>query len=186
MQNTEFELRTATVAAVDKKLTGYVVKWDRRSELLWDEFVEQFSPHAFKDSLASGTDIRALFEHDYKALLGRTQSGTLILSEDDTGLRFELTPPDTQIGRDVLVSVERGDISGMSFGFRAISDHWDINQVPYLRTVLVAELAEITVTSMPAYRDSDVKLAKRSLEVVGIYTRTLPKDDWLTLLELEG
>ena len=95
--------------------------------------------------------MRALYEHNYTQLLGRTKSGTLVLSEDDTGLRFELTPPNTQLGNDVLELVERGDISGMSFGFRALKEAWDIGQSPYLRTVTAAELREITVTSMPAY-----------------------------------
>lgn len=68
--------------------------------------------------------MRALYEHNYTQLLGRTKSGTLVLSEDDTGLRFELTPPNTQLGNDVLELVERGDISGMSFGFRALKESW--------------------------------------------------------------
>jgi len=163
MKETDFEIRTATLSAADKKLVGYAVKWNSRSQVLWDEFVEQFAHNAFKDSLASGADVRALYEHDYTALLGRNTSGTLILSEDATGLRFELTPPDTQLGRDVLTLVERGDISGMSFGFRALKDQWDITTKPYVRTVLAAELREITVTSIPAYRETDVQIAKRSL-----------------------
>ncbi|WP_336661298.1 HK97 family phage prohead protease, partial [Enterobacter hormaechei] len=111
----------------------------------------------------SGSDVRALYEHNYTQLLGRTKSGTLVLSEDDTGLRFELTPPNTQLGNDVLELVERGDISGMSFGFRALKEAWDIGQSPYLRTVTAAELREITVTSMPAYPESGVEIAHRSL-----------------------
>ncbi|MCX8305111.1 phage major capsid protein [Enterobacter pseudoroggenkampii] len=80
-----------------------------------------------------------------------------------TGLRFELTPPNTQLGNDVLELVERGDISGMSFGFRALKEAWDIGRSPYLRTVTAAELREITVTSMPAYPESGVEIAHRSL-----------------------
>lgn len=163
MKNNDFEIRTATLTATDKKLVGYAVKWNSRSEVLWDEFVEQFAPNAFKDSLAAGTDVRALYEHDRMALLGRSTSGTLLLNEDATGLRFELTPPDTQLGRDVLILVERGDISGMSFGFRALKDQWDVSTQPYVRTVLAAELREITVTSLPAYPESAVEVAKRSL-----------------------
>ncbi|MEQ1976813.1 HK97 family phage prohead protease [Xenorhabdus sp. SGI240] len=162
----DFEIRTASLSASDKKLTGYVVKWSSRSHLLWDEFVEQFAPNAFSTSLAMNADIRALYEHDHMNLLGRTTSGTLQLNEDATGLRFELTPPDTQLGRDVLTLVERGDISGMSFGFRALKDLWDVGQEPYIRTVLEAELREITITSMPAYPESGVEIAKRSLNAV--------------------
>jgi HK97 family phage prohead protease len=51
----------------------------------------------------------------------------------------------------------------MSFGFRALKESWDIAQSPYLRTVTAAELREITVTSMPAYPESGVEIAHRSL-----------------------
>lgn len=163
MKTIDFEVRTSELAASNKKLVGYAIRWNSLSEVIWDEFVEQFAPGAFTDSLAGGSDVRALFEHDYTQLLGRTKSGTLILTEDNTGLRFELTPPDTQLGRDVLTMVERGDITGMSFGFRALKESWDITPTPYVRTVTAAELREITVTSMPAYPESDVDIAHRSL-----------------------
>ncbi|ECE8269148.1 HK97 family phage prohead protease [Salmonella enterica subsp. enterica] len=164
MKNTDFEIRTAELTASNEKLVGYVVRWNSRSELIWGEFYEMFAPYAFKDSLASGRDVRALYEHDYKGLLGRTTSGTLLLSEDDTGLRFELDPPDTQTGRDLLALVKRGDLSGMSFGFRATKEIWDFNQNPCTRAVTAAELLEITVTATPAYSESDVAIALRSLE----------------------
>ncbi|MCU7302495.1 HK97 family phage prohead protease, partial [Escherichia albertii] len=69
----------------------------------------------------------------------------------------------TQLGKDVLTLVERGDITGMSFGFRALCEEWSIAQKPYLRTVTAAELREITITSMPAYPESGVEIARRSL-----------------------
>ncbi|ENF3560619.1 HK97 family phage prohead protease, partial [Escherichia coli] len=102
MQNTDFEIRTSELTASDKKLVGYAVRWNSLSEIIWDEFREQFTPGAFADYLAAGNDVRCLYEHDYTRLLGRTKSGTLVLTEDNTGLRFELTPPDTQLGKDVL------------------------------------------------------------------------------------
>ncbi|WP_312670696.1 HK97 family phage prohead protease [Pseudescherichia sp.] len=163
MKTVDFEIRTSELIASNKKLVGYAVRWNSQSEVIWDEFVEQFAPGAFSESLASGSDVRALYEHNYTQLLGRTKSGSLVLAEDDTGLRFELTPPDTQLGRDVLTLVERGDLSGMSFGFRALKESWEIGQSPYLRTVTAAELREITVTSMPAYPESAVEVAQRSL-----------------------
>ncbi|MEQ1969411.1 HK97 family phage prohead protease [Xenorhabdus nematophila] len=181
--NNNFEIRTASLSASDKKLTGYVIKWNSRSHVLWDEFIEQFAPNAFSASLTANTDVRALYEHDHMNLLGRTTSGTLQLSEDTTGLRFELTPPDTQLGRDVLTLVERGDIQGMSFGFRAIKDQWDVGQEPYVRTVLEAELREITITSLPAYPESGVEIAKRSLNAIKIRNADL-RHYWLQLSEV--
>ena len=147
MKTIDFEIRTSELSASNKKLVGYAVRWNSLSEVIWDEFREQFAPGAFKDSLASGSDVRALYEHNYTQLLGRTKSGTLVLSEDDTGLRFELTPPNTQLGNDVLELVERGDISGMSFGFRALKESWDITPTPYIRTVTAAALSKSKVAA---------------------------------------
>lgn len=163
MDTVNFEIRTSELIAKERRLVGYAVRWNSLSEIIWDEFREQFTPGAFSGYLTSGNDVRCLFEHDYTQLLGRTKSGTLILTEDDTGLRFELTPPNTQLGNDVLELVERGDIEGMSFGFRALKENWDITQSPYLRTVTAAELREITITSLPAYPESGVEIAHRSL-----------------------
>ena len=163
--NKEFEIRAATLSTDDdnQKLVGYVVKGNSPSEVLYCDFVESFAPNAFSESLASGEDVRALFEHDHTKLLGRTRAGTLKLEEDATGLRFELTPPDTTIGRDLLVSVARGDITGMSFGFWAKEETWNFDVEPYQRTVTKADLFEITVTSIPAYPESSVEIAKRSM-----------------------
>ena len=161
--NKEFEIRSATLSADEEnqKLVGYAVKWNSPSQVLYCDFVESFAPKAFSDSLASGEDVRALFEHDYTKLLGRTSAGTLKLEEDSTGLRFELTPPDTTIGKDLLVSVSRGDITGMSFGFRAMEAEWNFDVEPYQRTVI-----KVTVTSIPAYPESSVEIAKRSMVAV--------------------
>lgn len=161
--NKEFEIRSATLQADNQTLTGYAVRWNSPSELIFGEFVENFAPNAFRDSLAAGNDIRALFEHDHTKLLGRTSADTLKLEEDGTGLRFQLTPPDTSLGRDLLVSVARGDITGMSFGFRALAETWNFDLTPNVRTVTAAELVEITITSIPAYPESSIQIAKRSM-----------------------
>lgn len=184
MDKNKYEIRSTELSREDTKLIGYVVKWNSRSQLIWGEFYEQFAPNAFSQSLNGGPDIRALFEHDHTKLLGRTVSNTLMLNEDDIGLRFELTPPDTQLGRDLLVSVDRGDIRGMSFGFMATTESWDFNQEPCLRTVTSAELFEITVTSIPAYQESDIQIAKRSmLEAKAKLQPDLSKA-WLDLVRL--
>jgi HK97 family phage prohead protease len=82
--------------------------------LLWREVVR---PGAFAAALREKQDVRALFNHDENLILGRTRSGTLELSEDGTGLLSRTEPPDTDYARNLLVSIERGDVSGMSFAF---------------------------------------------------------------------
>ena len=59
-----------------------------------------------------------LFNHSDSAVLGRTVAGTLRLSEDSRGLKFECDLPDTTAGRDTYESVQRGDLNGCSFAFQ--------------------------------------------------------------------
>lgn len=125
---------------------------------------------SFREKVAAGTfrraiaedDVRALFNHDANIVLGRNRAGTLKLSEDDVGLAYEITPPDTQAARDLLVSIDRGDISQSSFGFRVRKEEWDETQDPPLRTILEVELFDVSPVTFAAYPTTDVAL--RSLE----------------------
>ena len=45
----------------------------------------------------------------------------------------------------------------------ATQEEWKFDTEPCQRTVLKAELFEITVTSIPAYPESSVEIAKRSM-----------------------
>jgi HK97 family phage prohead protease len=143
-------------------LVGYAAKFNSRSHDLGG-FVEIVAPGAFKTSLANKPDVRALYEHDPAKILGRATAGTLTLAEDGTGLRVEITPPDTTIGRDVLELVKRGDISGMSFGFRTISDTWHEDpDKRMVRTLQEVVLNEVSVVGQPAYPQTEIAL--RSLD----------------------
>src|SRR6266849_10066241 len=77
-------------------------------------FRERIQPGAFKRTLRQGADVRALLNHDPNFVLGRNKSKTLSLSEDDQGLAYNVTPPDTQWARDLVVSMKRGDINQSS------------------------------------------------------------------------
>jgi hypothetical protein len=95
-------------------------------------------------------------------VLGRNTAGTLKLLEDEKGLRVEIDPPDTQVARDLMTSMERGDINQMSFGFIARAQEWDDNEEPPLRTIQEAQLLDVSVVTYPAYEETTVAL--RSLE----------------------
>ncbi len=160
-----FEIRSGgDLRAVSPgKLAGYAAIYNSHSQDLGG-FVERIMPGAFKRSLSQPDHIRALLEHDPQRLLGRVGSRTLSLQEDTKGLYFELSLPDTSYGRDLGVLVERGDISGCSFGFRCPKggDHWDVRADQVVRDLITVDLQEITVTANPAYLDTTV--AKRSME----------------------
>jgi HK97 family phage prohead protease len=119
---------------------------------------EVIAPGAFRASLADGGDKLALVDHDPGRLLGRTGSGTLRLSEDSRGLSFSLDVPPTQLGNDVLVLAERGDLGGVSIGFRAKDENWQ-GQRRELRAV---DLAEISIISaFAAYPDTSIAVRRR-------------------------
>lgn len=116
--------------------------------------VERIMPGAFTKAV-SEDDVRALFNHDADNLLGRTRSGTLRLSLDQRGVRYEIDPPDTQTARDLLASLKRGDISGSSFAFdiRGEAIRRDGNQ--YVRELTDVKLYDVGPVTYPAYTGTD-------------------------------
>ena len=156
-----------TLQATGKTLHGYAAVFNSEANL--GTFSEVIRPGAFAKSLATGSNIRALYQHDGTALLGTTRGGTLQLREDAKGLAFTLALPDTSHGRDLAVLVDRGDVAGCSFGFRVNpgGDRWEERGSTMVRELLDVDLAEITLTSDPAYQDTSVAL--RSMPVVSFW-----------------
>jgi len=150
-------------------LTGYAALFNSWSEDLGG-FREQIAPGAFKRSLKARNDIKMLWNHETGEVLGSTRSGTLRLTEDERGLRVEASLPDTQRGRDAKILIERGDVSGFSFGFSVAErgDTW--NSEGNERTLKSVRLFEVSLTPFPAYTATNGtasvrgidKLAKRS------------------------
>lgn len=142
----------------NRTLTGYAVKWDKKSQVLghFYKFREQIQKGAFTESLKND-DQRFLWSHDSSKVLGRTKNGTLRLKEDDVGLRVELDLPNTTLGNDTYESIKRGDVDGMSFGFMVESEEIKEpdDDLP-LRTVTKARLLEVSAVAFPAYPDSEV------------------------------
>lgn len=140
----------------NRTIHGYAVKWNLLSHKIMGRFSERFQKGAFTESLQT-EDQRALWSHDTTKILGRRKNNTLRLYEDDVGLRFELDLPNTTIGNDTYESVKRGDIDGVSFGFRAIDQDWENrDENNPIRTVKKASLLEISPVGFPAYPDSEV------------------------------
>lgn len=142
-----------------KVARGYAALFGSETEVSF--FREVISPGAFTDTLKKA-DVRALVDHDTGRVIGRSSAKTLRLSEDEKGLFVEIDLPDTSDGRDLATLLERGDISGMSFGFRVTHDEWDETVEPVLRTIHQVELFEVSAVAFPAYPDTE--LALRSFE----------------------
>jgi len=142
-------------------ITGYAAVFNRRSVMLWD-FQEEILTGAFASTLKRNPDIRALWQHDTAQVLGRTTNQTLRLWEDETGLGFELRPPATQVGRDAVVLIERGDVNQMSFGFSMAPEgaKWFTDDTGILvrQLIEVDNLMEVSPVTFPAYLDTTAYL----------------------------
>ena len=95
-------------------------------------------------------------------MLGRTPK-TLTLTKDTRGLAFELDPAQTQAGRDALALVHARRCHRRLFGFRTLKDAWRQDAGVMVRELLDIEIAEICLTAFPAYQQTDVSVAQRSL-----------------------
>jgi len=146
-------------------LTGYPAVFNSLS-LDLGGFKERIAPGAFARTIEDD-DVRGLFNHDSNFILGRTGSGTLRLDEDEHGLRMELDLPDTQVARDLAVSMQRGDISGGSFGFslHMDGDSWqESDDAGAIRTLSSVRLYDVGPVVYPAYPATDVSVAQRSMD----------------------
>lgn len=152
------EIRAAGDAG--KVAAGYAALFNSETDI-GGYFREVILPGAFVDTIKS-SDVLALIQHDNGRVIGRSTSGTLRLKEDATGLAVEIDLPDTSDGRDLAVQLERGDIAGMSFGFRVTHDEWDESGKIPKRTIHKVDLFEVSAVANPAYDDTSIAL--RSLD----------------------
>ena len=154
---TKGETIVTTRADGGRTLSGYAAVFydpaDKGTEYeLWAGMKERISPRAFDRALAEKHDVRGLFNHDVNYLLGRTAAGTLRLSTDGKGLRYDIDLADTQAGRDVAAMVERGDLTGSSFSFVAKkTTHEDLGNKERARTIDDVDLFDVGPVTFPAY-----------------------------------
>jgi len=175
-QQTEnlFERRTITLKelrvvddisedSAEPTIDGYASVFDSWSEELGGNqpFRERVVKGAFEQTIQED-DIRALFNHDPNYVLGRNKSGTLTLEEDDKGLHVKIKPPNTQWAKDLLVSIKRGDITQMSFGFTVILDRWNYEDGADVRELLKVKLYDVSPVTFPAYTQTECGI--RSLD----------------------
>jgi HK97 family phage prohead protease len=149
----KLEVRTAEGG---KQIVGYGAVFNVET-VIGNFFRERIMPGAFAGLLRS--DVRSLYNHDPNYVLGRTSSGTLTLSEDATGLLYAVTPPQSRA--DVVEALERGDVTGSSFGFRVKRDEWTrpttAAELP-LRTIHeFEELLDVGPVTFPAYDETSAE-----------------------------
>jgi hypothetical protein len=143
-------------------ITGYAAAFSKLSRRLGG-FVERVMPGAFDASLRSvaagdaNVNLVCRFNHKDDMLLGTTQAGTLQLSIDERGLKYDVLPPSCR--GDVLELVQRGDVRYSSFAFRCVNpgedDTWGVTDYGFpMRSLHNTELIDVAPVTDPAYRDT--------------------------------
>ncbi|WP_342419854.1 HK97 family phage prohead protease [Paenibacillus sp. FSL H8-0168] len=151
-----------------QRIVGYGLRFNVWSQDLGG-FIEQIDPGSLDE--ADMTDVRCLIDHETGKILGRTTSGTLALTVDEFGLRYDVDPPDTSYADDLIKVMKRGDINQSSFGFRVDyendGDEWvyDSNTGIYKRTIRkIKRIFDVSVVTYPAYTQAESLVSNRSQE----------------------
>ena len=150
------------------RFTGYASTTETPYEV--SDFTETIARGAFKRTLSNEPDVVFLVNHA-GIPMARTKSGTLTLSEDARGLRVDadLDPTDPNV-QAILPAMKRGDLTEMSFAFRATDQDWDeryenrtIKEVSIHRgdVSMVTMGANPTTTGEVAFRSEDGLLEVR-------------------------
>lgn len=169
--NIPLEVRAAEDGKEESRtIRGYAAVFNTDNSQLDQEgrgFTERLDPHCF-DGVINKSDVCALYEHDYATgILARCTNGkgTMKLSIDKKGLLCEFDLPNTTLGDNVLESVKRGDLRGMSFSFTTKADEWSHDDNDnYTRTIKeVDKLFDVSLVAMPAYDKTSVDLRSVAL-----------------------
>ena len=169
MSNKEIRAMETIKAVDDEKMIveGYALRFNTLSNDLGG-FVETISPEALKETDLS--DVRCLIDHDSSKVLGRTTSETLELKVDDEGLYFRAQLPDTTYAKDLYENIRLGNINQCSFGFilDENGDEFEKREDGLFKRTLrkIKSLFDVSVVTYPAYNDTQVAPALRSIEQI--------------------
>jgi Escherichia/Staphylococcus phage prohead protease len=177
---TEYRIFKSEVRASkgDKpQIGGYAAVFNTETDLGYVR--EKIAPGAFKNAIQEGQDVKCLFNHDPNKVLGRTKNGTLRLSEDNTGLKYDCDiDKSTSVGKDVHAHISRGDIDQCSFGFvvRDEEVNYDNDGIPH-RTIKQADLFDVSPVTYPAYPTTSVEARSNAEALRKFKTPTTDPDE---------
>lgn len=175
-----------------RMLTGYAAVFYDGSPgseyRLSEDAVERIMPSAFDASLASHDDVAAAWNHNGDYVLGSRAAGTLRLSKDSKGLRYEIpydeSDPDHQ---RVMAKVRSGTVTGASFSFLVRNQNVRRVKEGFIREILDVLLLECGPVWRPAYGNSTATARDdRPLSVREEYERKKRDPVYLRLQQIEA
>lgn len=134
---------------------GHAIVFDKWS-LDLGGFIERVRPEAVNRTLNTGHDVHALWNHNSDNPIGRLSARTMSIWKDSAGLASTIVPP--AWGAKYIETVGRGDVSGMSFGFRMLEDEWQFDGKIPTRDLTDLIVKEISAVAFPAYPDTDIRV----------------------------
>jgi len=164
MENKEIRLYRAEYQVTkdedkdEKRVSGYAALFDTDSRDLG--FRETISTDAFDGRLDD--NVILTFNHDPNLILDRNMGGTLKLSVDERGLRYDATLPNTTTGNDVAELMKRGLLYESSFAFTVEEDDWSKDGDITRREIKkIGRLVDVSIVGVGAYANTDVALRSK-------------------------
>jgi HK97 family phage prohead protease len=163
------EIRTIDVQDLELRMdgdnpvvVGYGAVFNSMSNDLGG-FREFIGSEAFEGRLED--DVRFLINHDGMPL-ARTTNGTLRLSVDERGLKYEAKlNPNVSTSRDLMELLKDGTINQSSFAFIVEDDSWEMKDGMNVRTInKVSRLYDVSAVTYPAYNEASSSVALRSMQ----------------------
>ena len=173
MKNNNLEIRNNGIVIErsydgSRHVEGYAVVFESQSEDLG--FFEKIDRGAITQELVDNSDVFAVLNHDDEKVLARSKNGvgSLKLTVDDKGLKYEFDAAETQLGNDLLEYLKRGEINTSSFAFALDyndpeAETWERKNGANYRTIhKIAYLHDVSPVWNAAY--SATSVSQRSLD----------------------
>lgn len=141
---------------------------------LYRDLVERIGRGAFDRAISEKDDVRALFNHDVNQILGRSSAGTLRLSVDEVGLRYEFDVPDSPNGQNLVAALERKDVTGSSFSFDILKVQYSEEKDYFVREMLDVRLYDVGPVTFPAYTAATAGVRSEWKQI----KRTAKRSEW--------
>ena len=154
--------------APSRIIEGYGIVFDELSRVLRDfedlpPYREIIETGAVTEEDLKGFDIKMTMYHNREKLLARSRfgEGTLNLSVDEVGVKYEFEAPNTVDGDTALELVKRGDLFGSSFifwvGMTDFTREKGEDGIYIHRIKKILRIDDMTIAADPAYEQTSVK-----------------------------
>lgn len=165
-----------------RRVSGYAIIFDSLSEILFvsgRKCREIIKRTAVDENLLRRSDIKCYVNHNPERMVARSNrgKGSLMLSIDSKGLRFEFEAPHTADGDYLVEMIKRGDLTGCSFAFYATGERWSKSNGMDIRTITkINRFDDVSIVTSPAYKSTTVSVRNQSKSL---------SDNWQKLENVE-